>query len=432
VHTCGDTLKTQEELQSIAQARKSTLEQAINKQRAEGRQRTKTETTEGRPVHNAKAVPTFYRPSWDLEEEPEHDNQPSIQQARDQLVQVASNLLVQRRLTTRISALRTSLATFGSKEEILHAIHSQKHADADEDSQAKSMDFAGVPDEPALPQFPEEELAAPDPVLTHDICSFDDTATVPLEVPKHYQLMGYETLKLPSTPAFITIETSRLLLSGAEEEDLLRGARAVSVRPAASSAATGPPGAKFSHEPTVFDPPKQEPAHQVPEHCKEALPSNPVELLKPPVRVRACSQLLRYPEVDCDRVLGPIAPALGATSLQEACGSNTVLGLWNVSTMKAVIDSTRSQRTRSWFDDSVPKLLTGPPEGVNVHQVVPAMSSAADMVPPEEIPHPYQEGVSMLANKTRSQRETWSGRLVARIRHVNDMIQHPGLKLTYK
>jgi len=245
--------------------------------------------------------------------------------------------------------------------------------------------------------------------------------------------MSYETLKIAEVPAYITLETSRLLMSGAEEEDLQRGSRPVLVQPACSSLPTAPPGAKFSHEPTVVQPPKKEPVHTVPTHCKEPLPFNPVEIVKPPLRTRACQQLLRYPETACDRLLGPIAPELGVTSLEEAVGSNTVLGLWNLHTMQSVTDSTRHQRTRSWFDYSIPALLTAREEIPDLQPSAAADETWSRAVEREatQIPHPYQEGVSQLATVTKSERNKWSSRLPKGISDVNEMISNPELKLTF-
>jgi len=429
VQTWGDTLKTIEELQQIEDEREARLTTAVNQQREEGRQRTKTVVTSGRPKHDAKAVPTFYQPSWELEDEPEGDKGPAMQQVQTQMVELTSNMLTQTRLSTRIGELRKHVASFSTQEDLLAAIKATTHAKVDDGPDGR-MDFSGVPADPALPMFPEEELAAPDPVDTIDICSFDDTCTVPLEVPKFFELMGYSDIPIPATPAYVTVETSRLLLSGAEEEELERGSRPIVVKPACTTLATAPPGAKFAHEPTVLPPPKQIPLHTVPVHCKEPLPFNPVEMVKPPLRIRACSQLLRYPETACDRLLGPVAPALGVTSLDEACGSNAVLSLTNLTTMQSVVDSTRRQRERSWFDNSIPGLLTGPPAPASTEGVDPSWAAPVS-VDPVEVPHPFQDSVLALAKQTKETRDAWSERLVARIRGVNELITQPVLKLTY-
>jgi len=427
----GQAPKTDQEIDDIDRARSDALSNAINAQRKEGRQRTSTVATGGRPVHNACAYPTFYEPSWDLVHEPEADARPAVQQVRAALVKVASGMLLKRRLATRLSAIRAQLASFGSKEDIAAAVKAG-FSDDDKASQSSKKDFAGIPDEPALPQFPQEELAAPDPVLTKDITSFDDLAMLPLEVPRHFELMGYQTLPIPAVPAYVTVETSRLLLSGAEEEDLTRGSRPVEVMPACSALSSAPPGAKFSHEPTVVPAAAQEPQHEVPTHCKEPLPFNPVEMVKPPVRVRASSQLLRYPETACDRVLGPVLPKLGITSLEEAVGSNTALALSNLPTMQSTIDATRHQRGRAWFDGGIPALLTGMPEEPK-GELVEAEEGwgAAAHVKLCEVPHPYQTGLEKLADDIKTQRVEWSSRLLDNIRTVNNMIENPALKLTY-
>jgi len=131
VQTMGDALKTDAELRAISDARETCITNAINAQRAEGRQRSKTEATNGRPVHNAKAFPTFYQPSWDLQNEPESNKQPAIQQVRTQLVKVSASLLLKHRLASRIGAIRSHLASFSSKEEITAAIKATTHSGLD-------------------------------------------------------------------------------------------------------------------------------------------------------------------------------------------------------------------------------------------------------------------------------------------------------------
>lgn len=433
VVTWGATTQSEEELETIQDARDAALDAAINKQRAEGRARTKTEATQGRPTHNAKAFPTFHKPSWTLDGQPESDPAPSTQEVRRELVELASSAIMKARLGGRITAIRNQLASFATKEEVAMAI---KQSGGSQDSEGSgNAQGGGKPAQPCLPQFPEEELAAPDPVLTKDILSFDDTHTMPLEVPKHFELMGYSIMPIPALPAYVTVKTSKLLLTGAEEEDLLRGNRPVAVLPACSKDNLAPPGAKFAHEPTVVPPIPPEPQHSVPQHCKEPLSMNPVEMIKPQLRARGSNQLLRYPEVACDRLLGPIAPSddeMGVTSLEEAVGSNTALSLWNLQTMRAVLPATRHQRHRQWFDTSVPVLLTGMPEDVTVEG-----SSCEEVygepVEVEEVsvPNPYHEAVVQLAQNTKQRRENWSARLHDGISKVNDMIVNPSLKLSY-
>ena len=57
VRTYGDTPKSDKELEDKLDRRELSIENAVNKIRAEGRNRTKTVATLGRPAHNAKVNP---------------------------------------------------------------------------------------------------------------------------------------------------------------------------------------------------------------------------------------------------------------------------------------------------------------------------------------------------------------------------------------
>jgi len=448
VATWGFTLQTVEEIETLALTRANLQQAAVNAQRAEGRQRSQTEATDEKPVHNAKATPAFYKPSWDLEGDAgEADASPALQQMRQYLVGITGGLMMQSRTDARISSLRAHLASFQSKEEIASAIGSQREAAQEGETEANAAkNFAGVPTQPALPQFKEQELGAPDAVKSKDLCSFDDRTTAPLEVPKYFELMGYSPLKQADVPAFVTKETSKLLENGAEEEDLVRGWRPAIVRPANTMLNSGPPGALMSHAATVIQPMPRQPVHTVPDHCREPLPCNPWELLKPPLRLRAYSQLLRHPETSCESLLGPVAPDTTVSSLQEACGSNAVLAMWQLPTIQDVQDHSSIRISRPWFDDMVPTLLSGPtadmanfvpePESADAEE---SEAASADVTADEgeaafinatsNIANPHQEAAERLAQQVVDIRVTWSDRLAVGLTQVNDMIVNPDLTI---
>ena len=190
----------------------------------------------------------------------------------------------------------------------------------------------------------------------------------------------------------------------------------------------------------VVPPEKKEPAHTVPSHAKEPLPMNPTEIVKPPLRIRASCQLLRYPEVACDRALAPVAPPMGVTSLDEAVGSNTVLGLWDLQTMRDYtkpVDA-RHMRRRLWYDSAIPALLGGMPEGLESEpgklaaftgpEGDDSWSTAVEVLTPA-VPHPYRESTKELAEDTKAKRHAWESRLKGGVAKVNSMIRNPALKL---
>merc|ERR1711865_491932 len=422
VATWGFTLQTVEEIETLALTRANLQQAAVNAQRAEGRQRSQTEATDEKPVHNAKATPAFYKPSWDLEGDAgEADASPALQQMRQYLVGITGGLMMQSRTDARISSLRAHLASFQSKEEIASAIGSQREAAQEGETEANAAkNFAGVPTQPALPQFKEQELGAPDAVKSKDLCSFDDRTTAPLEVPKYFELMGYSPLKQADVPAFVTKETSKLLENGAEEEDLVRGWRPAIVRPANTMLNSGPPGALMSHAATVIQPMPRQPVHTVPDHCREPLP--------------------------CESLLGPVAPDTTVSSLQEACGSNAVLAMWQLPTIQDVQDHSSIRISRPWFDDMVPTLLSGPtadmanfvpePESADAEE---SEAASADVTADEgeaafinatsNIANPHQEAAERLAQQVVDIRVTWSDRLAVGLTQVNDMIVNPDLTI---
>lgn len=432
IQTWGDTPKTEEQLAEIATQRHNAYKTVIDRQHAEGRQRVVTQPTEGRPVHAAKSFPMFYKPSWELEEA-EADQSPAVLMHQKQLVSVAARILMEQRVGSRIANLRAHLASFGCKEDIALAISGEVNQPGlDDKPAAQPALFVGVPGPPCLPQFVEQELDAPDPVKSKDLCCFDDRQPSALEVPKYYELMEYEPLKPVPVPSFVPIETSRLLRTGAEEEDLIRGWRTPIVRPATALLPSGPPGALMSHEATVIVPPAKQPVHTIPDHCKEPVPHNCWDLIKPPLRVRGYDQCLSYPETSCESLLRPVAPDTSVSSLEEACGSNAVLAMWQLPTYQDVQDHSSARLTRSWFDDSVPTLLAGPTD-------LMAAAAAEANAPGEEgeeedqavdsVPHPYQEAVEQLAHNVVEIRAGWSARLERGLTEVNHIILNPKIKL---
>jgi len=448
VPTWGSTLQTDEEQEALAVARATLQKAAVDAHRAQGRQRLETEATDEKPVHSAKATPAFYKPSWDMEgDSGEADASPALQQMRQCLVGVTGGLVMQSRMETRISNLRAHLASFQSQEQIASAIGNQREAAQEGETESNAAkNFAGVPTQPSLPQFRQQELGAPDSVNSKDLCSFDDRSTAPLEVPKYFELQGYEPLKQASIPTFVTKETSKLLENGAEEEDLIRGWRPPVVRPASTLLSSGPPGALMSHAATVIQPPPRQPVHNIPDHCKDPLPCNPLELLKPPLRLRAYSQMLRHPETSCESLLGPVAPDTTVSSLQEACGSNAVLSMWQLPTIQDVQDHSTMRISRPWFDDSVPTLLSGPTQDMLDFVPEPVADDAegqegaggeaedddkdaAFIKATTDIPNPYQEAVEKLAQQVVDIRATWSDRLAVGLAEVNDMIVNPAHKI---
>eukprot|EP00658_Telonema_sp_P-2_P013284 TRINITY_DN1502_c0_g1_i3.p1 TRINITY_DN1502_c0_g1~~TRINITY_DN1502_c0_g1_i3.p1 ORF type:complete len:521 (-),score=161.79 TRINITY_DN1502_c0_g1_i3:83-1645(-) len=438
VHTWGERPRSQSELEGILKAREDAYQEIMDAQHATARQRSATEVTEGRPVHTAKAVPMFYQPSWELETATgEADSTPATLLVQQQLVSLANGIMVEKRVGGRIAQLRAYLASFASKEQIAEAIAADNRQDQDETKSDKHKEvYAGVPVQPTLPQFQEQELGAPDPVNSKDLCCFDDLTPLALEVPKYFELMEYEPLKDVPVPSFTTLETSKLLHSGAEEEDLMRGWRAVVARPATALLPTGPPGALMSHQPTVIPPPPKQPVHKIPERCRDPVPANVWDLVKPPLRVRAYSQMLRYSETDCDTLLGPVAPDTSVSSLEEACGSNAVLSMWQLPTYQNVQDHSCTRLTRSWFDDSVPTLVSGPTPDMEMVQDVEVPATAEEASEEEEVQcepvqvqHPYQDAVEALAEQVVQVRAGWSNRLEAGLIEVNQMIVHPKLKL---
>ena len=131
---------------------------------------------------------------------------------------------------------------------------------------------------------------------------------------------------------------------------------------------------------------------------------------------------------------------MGITSLDEAVGGNTVLGLWDLDTMEAVTRprDARHMRGRLWYDDAIPKLLSGMPEDLEQepgkkaeYNGVEGEASWSAEVPVEvtPVPHPYQDSVTELAEGTKGKREAWESRLLKGIAKVNSMIQNPALKL---
>jgi len=448
VPTWGSTLQTGEEHEALAVARATLEKAAVDAHRAQGRQRLETEATDEKPVHSAKATPAFYKPSWDMEgDSGEADASPALQQIRQCLVGVAGGLVMQSRMETRISNLRSHLASFQSKEQIASAIENQREAAQEGETESNAAkNFAGVPTQPSLPQFRQQELGAPDSVKSKDLCSFDDRSTAPLEVPKYFELQGYEPLKQASIPTFVTKETSKLLENGAEEEDLVRGWRPAVVRPAGTLLSSGPPGALMSHAATVIQSPPRQPVHNVPDHCRDPLPCNPWELLKPPLRLRAYSQMLRHPETSCESLLGPVAPDTTVSSLQEACGSNAVLSMWQLPTIQDVQDHSTMRISRPWFNDSVPTLLSGPTQDMLDFVPEPVADDAegqegaggeaedddkdaAFIKATTNIPNQYQEAVEKLAQQIVDIRATWSDRLAVGLAEVNDMIVNPAHKI---
>lgn len=433
VQTWGDTPKSQAQLEQIARERADAFQEVIDRQHAEGRNRVVTEATDGRPVHNAKAVPMFYKPCWELEsDQGEADSTPALRAVQQQLVNLAAGLMIGKKVDSRISALRAHLASFGSKEEISLAISGDSATTQSEEKDTKkSTNFCGVPSQPGLPLFREQELGAPDPVKTKDLSCFDDREPLPLEVPKYFELMEYEPIKELPVPAYLTIETSKLLESGAEEEDLIRGWRAPVVRPATALLPTGPPGALMSHEATVLAAPPRQPVHTIPEHAREPVPFNTWDMIKPQNRVRAYSELLRCPETSCESLLRPVAPDTSVSSLEEACGSNAVLAMWQLPTHQDVMDHSSARLTRPWFNDNVPMLLAGPTAEMEECQdeaAAPAEDEEEEMEP-INVPHPYQENVETLAKKLVEIRAGWSARLEEGLTRVNDTLVNPKIKL---
>jgi len=435
VQTWGDTPQTEDEMDAIVTKRAEAYQAVVDRQHAEGRNRVQTVTTDGKPVHNAQAVPMFYTPSWELDTGfGESDGSAAVQQLQQGLVSIANQLLIEDRIEKRINALAAHLASFGSKEEIASAIADPLGGGSAQEKKAGA--FSGVPSQPTLPQFGESELGAPDPVLTQDICCFDDRSTAPLEVPKYFELMEYETMNDEMVPSFVSKETSRLLETGAEEEELIKGWRQTVVRPATALLPNGPPGDLMSHQPTVIPPPPRQPVQTMPDHCKEPVPANAWDLIKPPLRVRGYQQHLRYQETSTETLLGPVTPDMSISSLEEACGSNAVLAMWQLPTYQNVQDHSCNRLTRPWFDDHVPLLLSA-----HTEDMITAGEKATDepdASPPEDVagenvnvsvPHPYQECVEHLAKNVEEIRASWSDRLDKGLRRVNDIIISPKIKL---